>query len=98
MRDPKFTRKDGMLTHYAFACGYVQTFTLHPSGNFYGSDDDAVALSLPSPGGGVWDVRARIGGESTWIQFDTYADALSTWRAYRRLIRARADVRNYTDA
>lgn len=89
---PKFTRKDGMLTRYAFGCGYMQTFTFHPSQDFYGSDDDAVTMLKPSPGGEVWHVRYRIGGKTLWSQFDTYDEALAFWKAYRRLIRAREDV------
>lgn len=62
-QSPKFKNKDGSLTAYSFACGYVQEFELN-----------GVRLQLYHEGA-VYQVRAHDHNTGTrlfWDSFDSY--------------------------
>ena len=52
-RNPKFENKDGSLTAYAFACGYIQTF-----------EKDGYSVSMWHEGGPCYHVRLHDHGIS----------------------------------
>lgn len=87
MTEPRFYNKDGSLTAYAFACGYVQTFAYDSADGYYHTAEDAVSLLKPSPGGSVWDVQIRRDGKTDWSQFDTLTEARRYWSKVRTAIR-----------
>ena len=71
MRD-KFRNKNGDLTHYALACGYVQEFELQK-----------MSLKLFNDGGPVFHVRLHDHGEGVrvfWQCFETLTGARNYWR------------------
>lgn len=63
----RFHNKDGSLTRYAFACGYVQRETI---GN--------VEVSLYQDG--CWHVRYWLGGTRHWDTFDRLYKARKRYR------------------
>lgn len=77
--------KNGTLTRYALSLGYVEAWTMDGS-DYYGTNADGVALSMPSPGGSVYDVRYRLGGVPDRDQFDSLTEARAFFRRTRRLI------------
>lgn len=91
MTEPKFRNVDGTLTAYAFACGYVESFTLDGK-DYYGSDMPGVMLYRD----GMWHVKAHnapFGAvPSVWNSFDTLTDARKAFRRYRAAIKKGLDV------
>jgi hypothetical protein len=64
-KTPKFRNKNGSLTAYSFACGYLETFT--PKGeDFY-----TVRLYRDD----VYHVQGNISGEYFWESFNTLTEA-----------------------
>jgi hypothetical protein len=80
------------LTAYAFACGYLQSFCIDGTPDYYGTDADAVTLWLS----GVWHIRYRVDGETTWLTFDTLTEARKAWSSIRTYLKARAKVNALT--
>ena len=60
---PKFRTKAGLLTGYAFGCGYVEN---------YERDDDRLTLSREP---NDWHVKGFIGGRHVWEIFERLTDA-----------------------
>lgn len=74
-RDPKFRNKDGSLTVYAFACGYIE--------KEFGEDykgSNWVELYLD----GLWHVRGFSEGVRFWYSFDM-GNLRKARQLYRRL-------------
>ena len=70
MRD-KFRNKNGDLTHYALACGYIQIF-----------DINKMQLHLYHDGGSVFHVKLFDHNQGTrvfWHVFDTLTKARKYW-------------------
>ena len=88
---PKFRNKDGSLSVYAFACGYVESFTLDGK-DYYASDAPGVALYKD----GIWHVRAhsRPFGhpDNVWNSFETLTEARAAFRHYKQQIQSGQDV------
>lgn len=91
MGEPRFRNRDGSLTMYAFACGYVESFTVSGKG-YYATDEPGVTLYME---GVLWHVKAHTlphGNERVWNCFDTLTEARKAFRRYRRAIIAGLDV------
>jgi hypothetical protein len=61
--ESKFHNKEGNLTMYSFACGYVER---------YEDGEDRLTL-FREPGG--WQVKGFVGGVHIWESFDRISDA-----------------------
>lgn len=72
---PKFYTKSGWLTPYALACGYIEQ-------KEYGSVQ--ITLSMPSPGAGLYHVKA----------YDFKAHEWRFWETFTRLTDARKHYRH----
>jgi len=87
MTSPKFHKANGELTRYAFACGYLQSFTVDGR-DYYATDAAGACLSLDN---GCWHVKAHNGRQvhaRLWESFLTYGEARKAWgRARSRLKR-----------
>ena len=72
MKEPKLTNKNGTLTAYALACGYVESRPLATRGSIARLFRD----------GGVWHVQARddARGRFVWECFDTLTPARAFFR------------------
>ena len=85
----KFRKANGELTRYAFACGYLQIFTVDGK-DYYNTDAAGALLSLD----GCWHVKAHDtehGHAQIWETFDTYKEARQAWgRARAKLKRGEA--------
>ena len=70
--NPKFNNKNGTLTPYAFACGYIETKPLQTEGG-------KAQLFLD---GGCWHVQARdnVRGRFVWECFDRLTPARAFFR------------------
>jgi len=71
VKTPKFKTKKGDLTHYAFACGYLQIF-----------DCGQLRLTLWHEGGSVFHVRLFDHENKTrifWHSFERMLDARKYW-------------------
>lgn len=86
---PTFHKSNGDLTTYAFACGYMQSWTADGSDAYYGTDGDAVTLYQQGAG---WSVRFRVNGEAHWHTFDSLTEARAFWSAVRTYLKAKAKV------
>jgi hypothetical protein len=78
----KFYKANGELTRYAFACGYLQVFTVDGK-PYYSTDAAGVCLYLD---GGCWHVKAHNtehGHAQVWENFLTYKEARQVWGRVR---------------
>ena len=83
MSTPVFYNRDGSLTAYALACGYVELFT-----NNHGA---WIRLEKDSP---VYAVKGTIGNgfANLWETFDTLAEARKFYRSQIRLAKVHAEA------
>lgn len=73
MEAPEIKNKDGSITLYGFACGYIERRGWNNDGTESSEiTDNCVSLEAAnletSPT--LWNVRGRVGGEIFWIQVE----------------------------
>lgn len=70
----KFTNKNGSLTRYSFACGYIERVAWDEDGNCIDIGDvpytdNYSQLSLANGEISLWDIKASVGNcRTTWLQ------------------------------
>lgn len=80
IKHPRFYTKDGWLTPYALACGYVEQ-------KYYGQI--RISLYQDSPGSGLYHVRAydyERHAQCFWEVFETLTDARRHYRYAEALL------------
>lgn len=94
---PRFRNNDGTLTAYAFACGYVETFT-EDGRDYYLTDAPGVMLAKE----GVYHVKAHTnphgGPGAIWESFETLTEARKAFRHYKAGIKRGVPVQDIYDA
>lgn len=76
---PRFQNKDGSLTPYAFACGYIQT-------NIPNWADAPHKPFVELFRDGVWHVKRYLNNERTfWECYDTLTDARKAFKQQCKL-------------
>ena len=81
-----FNRKDGKLTAYALACGYIQREAAHLGGEVTLYHEGACYHVR------TWDVTT---GRREWLTFRLLEDARKAYRQARALMRSRAHRAHY---
>jgi hypothetical protein len=92
--EDKFRNRDGSLTVYAFACGYLESWTLDGKDEYYGTDAPGVTLYRESP---TWHVKVREPGVTVDSQGyplwetdpETGARSRADWHTFDSLTEAR---------
>lgn len=97
---PKMRNASGTLTAYAFACGYVESFT-HDGSEYYGTDGPGVALYQE----GCWHVKSRLPGVThgpdgypLWVGAEDGGRTRADWQTFDTLTEARKHYRRVASA
>ena len=80
MNDDKFHNKNGSLTMYAFACGYIEQFKLQPRETKHGMFDYETSLSAANIETGLWDIKGSVGNLYEFMHFWVQAEGLKNAR------------------
>lgn len=89
--DPQFYNKDGSLTAYSFACGYIENFKLQPRESEHGVYDFETSLSAANTSISLWDIKGSVGSlydySCFWIQTTGLKNARRLYSKSRALLR-----------
>jgi len=73
MEKTKFNNKNGTLTQYAFACGYIEQVDTNRKPYTF----KTLALD------GLWQVKGMIEGVRFWESFETLTEARKAYKAIK---------------
>lgn len=92
LNDPKFYNRDGSLTRYSFACGYLQRVAFLDDGTMVEKGkkpftDNMVDLSAANMEIALYDIKATLDGEYIWLQREGLKEARKCWADAKAIVK-----------